>query len=57
MGSALLLTLGLGAIAAGIVLGSRIPIALTSRADKPLARLTSCALVTILAHQKIRRGL
>jgi phosphate acetyltransferase/phosphate butyryltransferase len=45
-----------GALAAGIVLGSRIPIALTSRADKPLTRLTSCALATILAHHNIRRG-
>jgi len=31
-----------GAQVAGIVLGSRVPIVLTSRADKSLARLASC---------------
>lgn len=39
-----------GALAAGIVLGGRVPIALTSRADSPLTRLASCALAKILAH-------
>ena len=29
---------------AGIVLGARVPIALTSRADKPLSRMASCAI-------------
>jgi phosphate acetyltransferase/phosphate butyryltransferase len=33
-----------GADAAGIVLGARVPIILTSRADSPMARLASCAL-------------
>jgi phosphotransacetylase len=45
-----------GALAAGIVLGSRVPIALTSRADKPLTRLASCALAKILVRNKTRRG-
>jgi len=40
-----------GALSAGIVLGARVPIALTSRADGPLARLTSCALAKILIHR------
>jgi phosphate acetyltransferase len=46
-----------GALAAGIVLGGRVPIALTSRADTPLTRMASCALAKILAHHKIRTGL
>jgi phosphate acetyltransferase/phosphate butyryltransferase len=33
---------------AGIVLGARVPIILTSRADGPLARLASCALAALL---------
>ncbi|MGO8912860.1 MAG: bifunctional enoyl-CoA hydratase/phosphate acetyltransferase [Bradyrhizobium sp.] len=36
---------------AGIVLGARIPIILTSRADKTLARLGSCAIAVMLAHR------
>jgi phosphate acetyltransferase/phosphate butyryltransferase len=36
---------------AGIVLGARVPIALTSRADKPLSRMVSCALALMLARQ------
>jgi phosphate acetyltransferase/phosphate butyryltransferase len=35
--------------AAGIVLGARVPIALTSRADKPLSRMASCALAVLMA--------
>jgi len=34
---------------AGIVLGARVPIALTSRADKPLSRMASCALAVLLS--------
>lgn len=45
-----------GALAAGIVLGGRVPIALTSRADTPLTRMASCALAKILAHHKLRTG-
>ena len=36
---------------AGVVLGARVPIALTSRADKPLSRMASCALALLLARQ------
>jgi phosphotransacetylase len=37
---------------AGIVLGARVPVILTSRADKTLARLGSCAIALLLARQK-----
>jgi phosphate acetyltransferase/phosphate butyryltransferase len=37
---------------AGIVLGARVPIILTSRADKSLARLGSCAIALLLARHK-----
>jgi phosphate acetyltransferase/phosphate butyryltransferase len=36
---------------AGIVLGARVPIILTSRADKTPARLASCAIALLLARQ------
>ena len=39
-----------GAEAAGIVLGARVPIMLTSRADGDLARLASCALAQLFAR-------
>jgi phosphate acetyltransferase len=38
-----------GADAAGIVLGARVPIILTSRADSVLTRLASCAVATLVA--------
>ncbi|MBX9455058.1 MAG: bifunctional enoyl-CoA hydratase/phosphate acetyltransferase [Rhizobium sp.] len=38
-----------GAEAAGIVLGARVPVILTSRADNERARLLSCALAVLLA--------
>lgn len=41
--------------AAGLVLGARIPIALTSRADDDLSRMASCALALML-DQKQRGG-
>jgi phosphotransacetylase/acyl dehydratase len=41
-----------GADGAGIVLGARVPIVLTSRADKTLARLASCAVAVLLAHHR-----
>ena len=41
-----------GAEAAGIVLGARVPIMLTSRADGDLARLASCALAQLFAHRR-----
>jgi phosphate acetyltransferase/phosphate butyryltransferase len=41
-----------GADAAGIVLGARVPIMLTSRADSTMSRLASCALAQLfLAHR------
>ena len=36
-----------GADAAGIVLGARVPIVLTSRADALLTRLASCAVASL----------
>jgi phosphate acetyltransferase len=42
-----------GADAAGIVLGARVPIILTSRADALLTRLASCAVaVLVAAHRR-----
>ncbi len=38
-----------GADAAGIVLGARVPIILTSRADSVVARLASCAVAALVA--------
>jgi phosphotransacetylase len=42
--------------AAGIVLGARVPIILTSRADSVLTRLASCA-VSVLAAKARREAL
>ena len=39
---------------AGIVLGARVPIILTSRADKTLARLGSCAIALLLTRHRTR---
>lgn len=41
-----------GADAAGIVLGARVPVILTSRADKLRARMASCAVATLLAYSR-----
>src|SRR6187401_1880608 len=38
--------------AAGIVLGARVPIVLTSRADNLRTRLASCAVAVLLAHSR-----
>ncbi|HWU55088.1 MAG TPA: phosphate acetyltransferase [Rhizomicrobium sp.] len=47
-----------GADGAGIVLGARVPIALTSRADVLLTRLASCAvMVLIAAARRVRPAL
>ena len=43
------LTFLAGADAAGIVLGARVPIILTSRADSLMARLASCAVASLVA--------
>jgi phosphotransacetylase len=45
-----LLTFLAGADAAGIVLGARVPIILTSRADSVRVRMASCAVATLVAH-------
>lgn len=37
---------------AGIVLGARVPIALTSRADPALSRMASCAVALLIAHHR-----
>jgi phosphotransacetylase len=39
-----------GAEAAGVVLGARVPIILTSRADSARTRLASCALGVLMAR-------
>jgi phosphate acetyltransferase len=36
--------------AAGIVLGARVPIILTSRADSVMTRLASCAVAALVAN-------
>ena len=43
-----------GADAAGIVLGARVPIILTSRADSVITRLASCAVASLLAEARRR---
>jgi len=40
-----------GARLAGIVLGARVPIILTSRADLPESRVASCAIASLLASR------
>ncbi|HEY0233021.1 MAG TPA: bifunctional enoyl-CoA hydratase/phosphate acetyltransferase [Dokdonella sp.] len=39
-----------GAASAGIVMGARVPIVLTSRADSRETRIASCAVATLVAH-------
>ena len=46
------LTFLAGADAAGIVLGAKVPIILTSRADSLIARLASCAVATLVAEAR-----
>jgi phosphate acetyltransferase len=41
-----------GADAAGIVLGARVPIILTSRADSVMTRLASCGVAVLVAHAR-----
>lgn len=45
-----------GADAAGIVLGARVPIILTSRADSVFARLASCAVAALVALARTAGG-
>jgi phosphotransacetylase len=40
---------------AGMVLGARVPIILTSRADSVRARIASCAVAVLVAHARRRR--
>lgn len=40
------------AISAGIILGARVPIILTSRADGVQSRISSCAVAVMMAHKK-----
>lgn len=42
-----------GADAAGIVLGARVPIVLTSRADSEISRLASCALAQLFLGRRV----
>jgi phosphate acetyltransferase len=44
-----------GADAAGIVLGARVPIILTSRADNVRTRMASCAVAMLLGHSQITK--
>jgi phosphotransacetylase len=45
-----------GALAAGVVVGAKVPIVLTSRADGELARMASCALGVMLAKPALVRA-
>jgi phosphate acetyltransferase len=42
--------------AAGIVLGARAPIILTSRADNERTRMASCAVAALFAHDRRARA-
>ncbi|NMM38645.1 MAG: bifunctional enoyl-CoA hydratase/phosphate acetyltransferase [Glaciimonas sp.] len=46
-----------GATGSGLVLGARVPIALTSRADGPMARVASALLAQLAAHDARRNHL
>ena len=52
-----LLTFLAHAGAAGIVLGARVPIILTSRSDSVQTRMASCAVATLVAYARRARGL
>ena len=45
-----------GASGSGLVLGARVPIALTSRADGPMARVASTVLAVLAAHDNRRKN-
>jgi phosphate acetyltransferase len=40
------------ALMAGVVLGARVPIVLTSRADTAETRTASCAIAQLMAHKR-----
>jgi phosphate acetyltransferase len=44
-----------GAESAGVVVGARVPIALTSRAEGPRARLASCAVMKLATAMRITK--
>lgn len=44
------------ALAAGVVLGARVPVILTSRADSPASRIFSAAVASLIAHQRRRQA-
>lgn len=44
------------ALSAGVVLGTRVPVVLTSRADTAETRSASCAIAVIMAHAKRRKA-
>jgi phosphate acetyltransferase len=46
-----------GADSAGLVLGARVPVILTSRADSVRSRIASCAVAMLAAHARRSRGL
>jgi phosphotransacetylase len=45
-----------GAGLAGIVLGAKVPVILTSRADPPRSRVVSCAIAALLARESNQRN-
>jgi phosphate acetyltransferase len=51
-----LLTYLANADSAGLVLGARVPVVLTSRADSVRARIASCAVGMLAAHARRRKG-
>ena len=50
------LTFLANADSAGLVLGAKVPIILTSRADSVRARIASCAIAMLAAHARRRKG-
>jgi phosphate acetyltransferase len=42
----------MGAETAGVVLGARVPITLTSRADSVQSRMASCAVAALVAYHR-----
>lgn len=50
------LTFLAGADSAGMVLGARVPVILTSRADSVRSRIASCAVAVLAAHARRRSG-
>jgi phosphate acetyltransferase len=44
-----------GALAAGVVVGARVPVVLTGRADGEQSRMASCALGVLLARPSLKQ--